>query len=269
MMRWMVGMGCMVLVLVGALTCLSAAPPIATRPSWDKALRSNGVSSSFDPATAKRGQTVTLRLQVELDPEYHTYSFVQTDPDLVDSVPTFEFSGLLPELVKAGAPTEHATEQKTIKGSNGLFGKVELAQQFVVRPDAAVGEKVWRGKVRFQVCNENACLPTRTFNVEATLNIGDAPAVPVDPKYADVVKGSRTVLPPGPPPPEPKRTQPTPVAVRPEGGDGTSAAATAADSAAAHECAGRVSDQLEAQKAAQPVPWRSSWPASSGGRSRW
>src|SRR6516162_614669 len=75
-MRSIMRNGCLALALIVSLVGWAGA-----QPSWDKALKSSGVAGTFDPATAKRGQVVTLRMEVELDPGYHTYSLIQTSPD--------------------------------------------------------------------------------------------------------------------------------------------------------------------------------------------
>jgi thiol:disulfide interchange protein DsbD len=208
-MRSIMRNGCLALALIVSLVGWAGA-----QPSWDKALKSSGVAGTFDPATAKRGQVVTLRMEVELDPGYHTYSLIQTSPDLADSVPTFNFKDLPADLVAWKTPADDATRRETASdGANELFGKVVWEQRIVVRPDAAPGPRSVKGKVRFQVCDEQSCLPSREFPFEAKLTISDAAQVPLDPEVAKALQtdvAPPKAAPPGPPeppkgPPEPAR----------------------------------------------------------------
>src|SRR5215467_9884811 len=100
-MRSIIRNGCLALALV-----VSSVGWAEAQPSWDKALKSSGVAGSFDPAAAKRGQVVTLRMEVELDPGYHTYALIQTSPDLADSVPTFNFKDFPADLVAWKTPAD-------------------------------------------------------------------------------------------------------------------------------------------------------------------
>jgi thiol:disulfide interchange protein DsbD len=233
------------LALLGAML-FWATPRAAAQLSWDKALKSN-VTASFDPADAKRGQVVTLRMEVELDPDFHTYSFVQTNPDLADSVPTFNFKDLPADLVAWKTPTENATRRETAAdGANELFGKVVWEQRIVVRPEAAPGTRYVKGKVRFQVCDAQSCLPSREFPVEAKLTISDAVPAPLDPEVAAVLQKGPAQPPPVAPPSAPPRgadpTKPPEEAHAPD-------SAAAESSSAYARTLNWVLDQLETKEA--------------------
>src|SRR4051812_6349877 len=60
-----------------AAGAVSAQPARADR-GFDKVVKR--VEATFEPATAKRGETVTWRVTVELAPNWHTYPTTQTDP---------------------------------------------------------------------------------------------------------------------------------------------------------------------------------------------
>src|SRR5262245_48913041 len=80
------------LLLLAVLATLSSAdegPPPTKSKSFLKAVPR--AWTSFEPATAKRGHTITWRLTVELAPGWHTYPLKQVDPKAQDNVTTITF----------------------------------------------------------------------------------------------------------------------------------------------------------------------------------
>ena len=76
---------CFALVLLTALAATSFGDDKA--PPTDNKFFRNAVPkawTSFEPSTAKRGETVTWRLTVELAPGWHTYPLQQVDPKAED-----------------------------------------------------------------------------------------------------------------------------------------------------------------------------------------
>src|SRR5689334_22199954 len=64
---------------VAAVTAGGAfAQPGRSARSFDKVVKK--VEATFEPATAKRGETITWKLTVEVADGWHTYPTKQTDP---------------------------------------------------------------------------------------------------------------------------------------------------------------------------------------------
>jgi thiol:disulfide interchange protein DsbD len=181
------------------------------------------VESTFEPRTAKRGETVTWRLRVELIPGWHTYPIKQTDPSeeaqnqvTIITFPKgkdFIFVGEFKD--PPGALVKPEPELK-IKELRSYENSVVWERKLVVAPNAPPGDQTITVPVKLFACKES-CLPPQTIKTEGKLTVTDAPPVEVDPKYADAVKAaSGAPEPPPSPPPQSansSRESPAPVAL--------------------------------------------------------
>jgi thiol:disulfide interchange protein DsbD len=146
------------------------------------------VETTVAPSTAKRGETVIWRLTIELDKDWHTYPTVQTDPEAQSYVTqiTLEPPPGLIVVDKLKDPSgEHTKAEpvlkiKVLKYYEGTFSW-ELP--LVVDPRTQPGTKEIKAEITLTVCDAVGCLLPKTLNRSTTLNVSDAPAVPVDPKY--------------------------------------------------------------------------------------
>jgi thiol:disulfide interchange protein DsbD len=233
---------CLLLALIGlAVPGTSSAYAQGSKLGWEEAVKTP-IAARFEPATAKRGQTVTVQIVLDLAPEYYGYSLKQTDPDSIDSAPRLSFKSVPDGLTRVGDWGEQATTKKTLDGSKILEGKVIYEQQFQVSPEVAPGEKEIQVDARIQVCKHigktGTCLPNRQFTLPAKLTVTNeqiaAPPPPEGPK-AELVAPNHPAAPPAPA----KPAEPAPGVVT-----------FAPESAAEHESAVRwVMSQLETQKA--------------------
>jgi len=161
---------------------------------FDKAVTK--VTATFHPAEAKPGQTVTLKLTVELAAGYHTYPLVQTDPKAKAMVNTVAFpaAGAVVFVGDATDPEGGDVVAEPLLGilaMKHLTGTVVYERPAVVAPTAAAGQvTVTVPKFVVSVCDHDNCFPPKTLTPEATLTVLAGPAVAVEAKYAAAVKAA-------------------------------------------------------------------------------
>jgi thiol:disulfide interchange protein DsbD len=165
--------------------------------------------ASFEPASAKPGQTVTWKLTGRIAPGWHTYPVKQPNPKISSSKNDFEFPapgdvifvGQLQEPDVKEVPCELGGMQREIQA-----GEVVWKRPVVVSPEAKPGAKMIKVSLDFLICNKDNCLPPRTLVLEAPLTVTTDPPVDVDKAFRDEVirrrsptEGGREVFPaPGP-----------------------------------------------------------------------
>jgi thiol:disulfide interchange protein len=204
-------------LLPALLPLLAAAPALAQFSGPSRNLRFPDVAeveASVEPATAKRGETVTWRLTVELIPGWHTYPTKQNDPEASSSVNKITFPApgdviFVGDLQEPPNPVQKS--EPPIKELLWYEGKAVWERKFVVSPDATPGAKTVTVPVRILACQES-CLPPERITTRATLTVSDAPPVSVDSKYADAVRAATGAASPGtraaPPDTQPKVSAP-------------------------------------------------------------
>lgn len=157
------------------------------------------VEASVEPATARRGETVTWRLKVDLIEGWHTYPARQPDPNASAQVTKFTFpsSGnvvFVGKLQEPPDPKTHPEPELQIKELLSYEGTVVWERKFVVSPNAPPGPLMVTVPVRLFACKET-CLPPKTIETQAKLIVSDDSPVAVDPQYADSIKSVGAVLP--------------------------------------------------------------------------
>ena len=181
------------LLFLTATALLAAdAPAPEKKPAWwDKAVKK--VEAKFEPAEAKPGQTVTLKLTVELHDGYYTYPTRQEDKAAEGMVNTLTFpdAGAVVFVGETVNPLDYLTKAEPLLGIRDLRyhpKKVVYVRKAVVRPTQKPGEVAVKVKeFGLTVCDANNCYPARKLTPAATLTVLDAPAVPVEAKYAEEV----------------------------------------------------------------------------------
>jgi hypothetical protein len=177
-------------ILLAVPLCLIAAAP-AVADSKDPVQK---VEAVFEPAEAKPGQTVTLKITVRLADGYHTYPVSQPAPEAKYSTNTIKFPTDGP-VVFVGATVDPAGP-KTKKTDDYEYlvypGGGTWTRKAVVLPSAKAGAASATVKIKLMVCDEDRCLPPKPYDLEAKLQVLDGPAVEVDPKYkAEVDKAGK------------------------------------------------------------------------------
>lgn len=183
--------------MLTGLVALALVPAAFAQPGKDAVKK---VEASFEPASAKPGQTVTLKVKVELADGYHTYPVVQPADEAKFSANKLTFPADGPvvfvgDTVDPVGPKSKKIDDPIAKESYELLyypGGGTWARKAVVLPTAKAGATTAKIKVRLLVCDADNCFPPKTIDVEATVNVLDGPAVEVEKKYqAEVEKAGK------------------------------------------------------------------------------
>ncbi len=169
-----------------------AAPATAAAPDDWYAKAVQGVTAAVEPAEAKPGQTVTVRVTVDLADGYHTYPTAQPEKTAAGMVNKLLFptAGPLVFVGPTADPTDAVVKAEPELGIKALrthVGRVTYARKAVVSPTAAAGPASATVGVRLNVCDANNCFPPKTAEVAAKLAVLPGPAVDIDPAFRDEV----------------------------------------------------------------------------------
>lgn len=173
--------------------CLLAAPALA-QPSFDQIVKK--AEAKFEPATAKPGETVTLKVTVQLADGWHTYPTVQQDKAAKTYVNKFTFPADGPvvyvgDFADPPGAKEKAEPLAMIEKMTYYLGGATWERKAVVLPTTKAGAVVSKVKLKLLVCDKDNCLPPKTLDLEAALKVAGDP-VPVEPKYkGDVEKAQK------------------------------------------------------------------------------
>ena len=152
------------------------------------------VEAAFEPAEAKPGQTVTLKLTVTLLDGYHTYPLPQPDKAAEGMVNKLDFPspGAVVVVGDALDPGGAKVKAEPLLGIEQMLyytGTVVYERTAVVSPTAKPGEvSVELPKFLLSVCDNDNCFPPKKLTPTAKLKVLDGPAVAVDKKYAEEVE---------------------------------------------------------------------------------
>lgn len=150
------------------------------------------VEAVFEPAEAKPGQTVTLKIIVQLADGYHTYPVVQPSPEAKYSVNTIALPKDGPVIFVGDTVDPVSPKSKKVDDYELLEypGGGTWIRKAVVAPSAKAGAIKTKIKLKLLVCDENNCFPPKTYDLEASLKVLDGPPVAIDPKYKNEVEKS-------------------------------------------------------------------------------
>ncbi len=177
------------------LIALIAIAPVtfaADKPALPKGVEK--VELTVEPAEAKPGQLVTVKLTVTLREGFHTYPLVQPDKAAESMVNKLEFpaAGALVFVGDALDPASPDTKAEPLLGIKSMLtykGIVTYERRAVVSPKAAPGSAtVTIPKFVLSICDKDSCFPPKTLAPEATVKVLEGPAVAVDAKYAAEVE---------------------------------------------------------------------------------
>ena len=130
-------------------------------------------SAVFDPAEAKRGGTVTLKVTLTPAPGYHTYPTKQADAKADAFITTIEFPGIkdLKPAKEWKEPKPKIMDEKELMAKVGIYEeKAVLENILTVSKDAAAGAKKIKVKIDTQVCDDKGCIPfSKTLEVPLTI----------------------------------------------------------------------------------------------------
>ncbi len=160
-------------------------------------------TARFDPAEARAGDSITLRLRAQIEEGWHLYA---TELKIRGPVAT-RLEPKLPEGWALAGAWKSSVEpvEKFDKGFNGIAhyfpGEVEFSAPVVVGAGAP-GEMAVEGTAFFQVCTDEMCLPPSRVTWTAPLRLlegGSAPPppgpaaspAPPGPRAAEEAAGAR------------------------------------------------------------------------------
>jgi thiol:disulfide interchange protein len=160
-----------VLLSLFFVTCAFAQDPKFNHVRWTLAL---------DQPSGAPGATVLGRLEATVDPEWHMYSLT-TPPGPIpttivakDSPAIGKFTIFEPPAVRKFDPS-FSTDTETYEGTQVLYARIELKKN--LQPGPVTVSFV----SRYQTCSGTQCIPPRTREVRATLNIvASAPAAAIN-----------------------------------------------------------------------------------------
>lgn len=114
------------------------------------------------PLSGKRGESIQLKTSLQLQSGYHLNSNKPEDPYLIPLRLTWDANTV--ETVSVTFPEakheKYAFSEKPLSVFTGDFTIVST-----VKPKVA-GFTVLNGKLRYQACNHNACLPPKTIDIK-------------------------------------------------------------------------------------------------------
>jgi len=168
-----------------ALGLLVAAVPALAQPSIEQVIKK--AEATFEPASAKPGQTVTLKISLQLLDGWHTYPTVQPDKaaQSQSNKLTFPEGGAIVFVGEVDEPVDPKEKSEPLANIDKILyypGGGVWERKAVVLPTAAAGAASSKIKFKILVCDKNNCLPPKQLDLESTLKVAGDP-VPVDPKY--------------------------------------------------------------------------------------
>jgi hypothetical protein len=114
---------------------------------------------------AKHGATLEVKIPVLLKPGYHVNSNTPSEAYLIPLRLTWEPGPL--QAVEVVFPKPHMEKYEFSTNPLSVFtGDFELVTKFKTAGDAANGPGMALGKLRYQACNHNSCLPPKTIEIK-------------------------------------------------------------------------------------------------------
>ena len=118
-----------------------------------------------EKVVAKRGASVSVKTKVILTPGYHCNSNTPSEKYLIPLRLTWE-PGVL-ETVEIVFPKPHMEKYEFSPQPLSVFtGDFELVTKFKVAANARTGPGMALGKLRYQACNNDSCLPPKTVEIK-------------------------------------------------------------------------------------------------------
>jgi len=117
-----------------------------------------------EKVVAKRGADVAVKTGLVLKSGYHVNSNTPSEKYLIPLRLTWEPGAL--EAVEVVFPKPHMEKYEFSPNPLSVFpGDFELATKFKVSANATNGPGMALGKLRYQACNNNSCLPPKTIEI--------------------------------------------------------------------------------------------------------
>jgi cytochrome c biogenesis DsbD-like protein len=119
---------------------------------------------SLKKVEAKPAATLEVKIPVLLQPGYHVNSNTPSEAYLIPLRLTWERGPL--QAAEVVFPKPHMEKYEFSPNPLSVFtGDFELVTKFKVAADAPNGPGMALGKLRYQACNHNSCLPPKTIEI--------------------------------------------------------------------------------------------------------
>jgi hypothetical protein len=119
----------------------------------------------------KRNAAVQTRIPLTIQPGFHVNSNTPADEYMIPLTVTWTSLGAL-EGAKVTFPKASAEKYDFAEKPLSVFtGNVELTAAFKVSANAPAGPGIASGKLRYQACNDRACFPPKTVDVNVPYQV--------------------------------------------------------------------------------------------------
>lgn len=152
------------------------------------------VEATIEPAEAKPGQTVTVKITVVLAEGYHTYPVMQLAPEAKFSTNKITYPAEGPVIFVGDTLDPVDPKMKKEEDYELLYypGGGTWIRKAVIAPNAKAGATTTNLKFRVLICDKDNCFPPKTIDLQATVKVANGPAVEIEKAYrADVEKALR------------------------------------------------------------------------------
>jgi hypothetical protein len=120
--------------------------------------------------TAKRGGAVEAKLAVSVQQGYHVNSNTPNEAYLIPLRLTWSAGPLETTAVNFPKPSME-TYEFSKKPLSVFTGEFEIVSKFKVAQNAKPGPALVSGKLRYQACNDKACFPPKTVDVQLPVSV--------------------------------------------------------------------------------------------------
>src|SRR5262249_9163676 len=118
-----------------------------------------------EKVTVKRSASLEVKIHVALKDGYHVNSNTPSESYLIPLRLTWEPGTV--ETIEVVFPKAQMEKYQFSPNPLSVFtGDFELATKFRVAANAPTGPGLVPGKLRYQACNYNSCLPPKTIDVK-------------------------------------------------------------------------------------------------------
>ena len=125
--------------------------------------------SAPEKVSAKRGAAIEVRTAVTLKSGYHVNSNTPSESYLIPLRLTWD--GPM-ETTGVVFPKPHLEKYEFSPTPLSVFtGNFELVSKFKIAPGAPTGPAMALGKLRYQACNSNSCLPPKVVEIKLPIVI--------------------------------------------------------------------------------------------------
>ena len=135
--------------------------------------QSNGHLKVGEPAkvAGKRGTAVQAKIPLIVDAGFHVNSNTPNEEYLIPLKLTWKSTGALEggQVIYPKAMQEkYEFSEKPLSVFTGRF---EVTANFKVAPNAGAGPGVAAGQLRYQACNDKACFPPKTVEINVPYSV--------------------------------------------------------------------------------------------------